>query len=184
MSDGPHRSLPMRQAWKRLAEAADNPATSTEERIQLLRCALEADLREEIPDQLLRQVRTLLGDQQSGFWDIDVFENLRSEEAAGFPLSMVLIDNIIRIRTDELNGDAVLEKAVCAALFDRFVCCVRQIEEHYLRKSYPAKCMIDRIKDAYRKSLVTEIASTRLSGMKRSQSSTKRTGIDEGIRIS
>ena len=184
MSDGPHRSLPMRQAWKQLAEAADNPATSTEERIQLLRCALEADLREEIPNQLLRQVRTLVGDQQSDLWDIDLFENLRSEEAAGFPLSMVFIDSIIRISTDEFDGETVLKKAICAALSDRFVCCVRQIEEHYLRKSYPAKYIINRIKDAHGKSLEMEIASTRLSGMKRSQSSTKRTGIDEGIRIS
>ena len=57
MSDGPHRSLTMRQAWKRLAEHADNPAAGMEELIQLGGYALEDDLREEFPDRLLRQIQ-------------------------------------------------------------------------------------------------------------------------------
>ncbi len=182
MSDGPHRSLPMRQAWKRLAEHADNPAADMEKLIQLGGYALEDDLREEFPDRLLRQIQSLLIDQQLDLWDIEKIENLKSGIAAGYPFATAFIDHVIRLWDNKL-GDRKVENALCEALYDRFASSIRQMEEHYLRKSYRCDRVINRLKEARGKLPITEIARNHLAGIRRSRPSDKMTGIDDGIRL-
>ena len=50
MSDGPHRSLPLRPGWKRTAERADTPAYEATEVTRAASRALEDDWRAEVPD--------------------------------------------------------------------------------------------------------------------------------------
>ena len=49
MSDGPHRSLPMRPQWKRLAERAHNQAFSVEEAGDAIVDAVSQDWTKEMP---------------------------------------------------------------------------------------------------------------------------------------
>lgn len=79
MNGGPYGNLPTRQAWKRLAESADNPAIGAEELIQPFRYAPESDLCEEMPGQLSQRFRVLLGDRRRSFRVIGVFENSNSD---------------------------------------------------------------------------------------------------------
>jgi hypothetical protein len=48
MSDGPHRSLPMRRGWKRVAERGDKRAYASEEVSEAIIVALEQDCRQEM----------------------------------------------------------------------------------------------------------------------------------------
>lgn len=52
MSDGPHRSLPMRRAWKKVAERAANPACAPEEIGNALIPALAQDWNDDVPTTL------------------------------------------------------------------------------------------------------------------------------------
>jgi hypothetical protein len=61
MSDGPHRSLRMRTAWKKLAERADMPNRPPAEVEEAVCPALAADWRNEISDRLLPELRSALG---------------------------------------------------------------------------------------------------------------------------
>ena len=62
MSDGPHRSLPMRRPWKTVAECADNAAFEVDEIREAIVPALEQDcrreMRREFLDGLCRVVRS------------------------------------------------------------------------------------------------------------------------------
>jgi hypothetical protein len=50
MSDGPHRSLPMRLGWKRVAECGDNRAFVSEEVSEAIVPALEQDCHAEMAE--------------------------------------------------------------------------------------------------------------------------------------
>lgn len=54
MSDGPHRSLPMRKHWKDLAERADKAAYSATDVAEALPVALQKEFRE-APFELLKE---------------------------------------------------------------------------------------------------------------------------------
>jgi hypothetical protein len=69
MSDGPHRSLPMRAGWKRTAEQADKPAYSAAEVSDAMCRAVEDDWRAEISDSCVRRLGQILGDQQLSLLD-------------------------------------------------------------------------------------------------------------------
>ena len=60
MSDGPHKSLPMRKPWKGVAEVADSLASPISEIIPRLLNALSADWREEVSPRLLSLLRNTL----------------------------------------------------------------------------------------------------------------------------
>lgn len=66
MSDGPHRSLPMRKGWKKLAERGDGRLHTAEQVREAVPLALADDWRAEGCDHFMKQVRdVLLGDGQS-----------------------------------------------------------------------------------------------------------------------
>ena len=48
MSDGPHRSLPMKKGWQHVAERADNRAFGADEISTAMIPALERDCRDEM----------------------------------------------------------------------------------------------------------------------------------------
>ena len=65
MSDGPHKSLPMRAGWKKFAERADKAAYDPEQVADLAIPALEGDWREEVAPHI-DSLRKALGDGRQG----------------------------------------------------------------------------------------------------------------------
>lgn len=57
MSDGPHRSLRMRQAWRWVAKRCDKRAFTATEICEVLVPAVEQGCREDFPPQVLERVR-------------------------------------------------------------------------------------------------------------------------------
>ena len=86
MSDGPHRSLPMRKGWKRVAQSADNPAFGTDEIRDAILPALEEDCRGEISPEFLSGLRSVCADQEASLFKNDAGpsrEGLRNAAGAG-----------------------------------------------------------------------------------------------------
>src|SRR5437879_3390378 len=94
MSDGPHRSLPMRPAWKRVAECGDNRAFAPEEVAQALIPALEQDCRDEMTPQF---IDTFCGVYQSIFKDQLATELEALRTAAGCGIGRSLLDHALQL---------------------------------------------------------------------------------------
>ena len=189
MSDGPHRSLKMRRSWKRLAERAEKSSFESEEVRQELPAALEQDWHEEVPETLCRQVSTILSDSQ-----ISLFEDLKIKqlvalrgEIGGYELANVFLDFIIQTVCNERVSDKVLIEAAYNTLNDRAMRSIRQVEEHYHRKS-PRTHSVDlrkRMENAVMQTDITAIAR-HLVGIERNKQkpkSIKRTGLDDGVKL-
>lgn len=138
MSDGPHKSLPMRKPWKGVAEVADSDASTMPEVLPRLLNALSADWREEINAGLIANLRNIF----DGADQLAMFPEQRraqleglAREATGRPLAQILIECADRALAAGLYGVAALEDTAQRALELRVRRGIRQVEEHYLRKS-------------------------------------------------
>jgi hypothetical protein len=60
MSDGPHKSLPMKRSWRRVAECADKRSFTVEEVARALAPALEQDCRDELRPEFVRSLRRVV----------------------------------------------------------------------------------------------------------------------------
>lgn len=69
MSDGPHKSLPMKPAWRKVAERAANPACARDEVSGALLPALARDWTDGVPPDVVRGVDRIFSDQQDLFRD-------------------------------------------------------------------------------------------------------------------
>jgi hypothetical protein len=134
MSDGPHKSLPMRSAWKRAAEFSDVQAYTPKEVGDAIVPALDQDCRVEINPEFLRAFVGMYHSESlfPRHFESDL-EGLIGK--ANSSLERAVIDNAILLAA---NGRIAAEAAVEAlsnALTDRAARGARQVEEHYLRKS-------------------------------------------------
>lgn len=138
MSDGPHRSLPMRQGWRNLAERADRCAFEPEQVADAVPEALGDDWREEGCD-VVRDIRAVLGDgrQPSLFAGEkqDALDALKKLSGAGYQLRRLVLDSVVQAVDDGFTGTDALVEGAANALAIRCGAGVRQVEEHYLRKS-------------------------------------------------
>ena len=134
MSDGPHRSLPMRRHWKDLAERAAKAAYSVDQVCEMLPYALKKDLRE-VP---LAAVRDILGGAPQGA----LFPNERIEQLEAVrqasrrsAASNAVIDYAIQAVGDGLTGDAAFRATLENACEERARSGFRSVEEHYHREA-------------------------------------------------
>ena len=131
MSDGPHRSLPMRRPWKKAAERAHNQAFSVEER----RDAMVDAVRKEMPRSFIDSIRRKLA--QMTLFNEDparLLESIRPS-ASGSVTCNSLLDFLSCAMDGRRPGEAALRSALEDALQDRAACGMRQVEEHYIRRS-------------------------------------------------
>lgn len=184
MSDGPHRSLPMRRGWKRVAECGDNYAFAPEEVSQALIPALEEDCRDEMTSEFINAFHGLYNSLFRDQLESEL-ESLR--EAAGSGIGRVVLDHAIqRAARGETGFDAPV-KAIVDALTDRAARGARQVEEHYCRKSTErAHGVRARIEEGIGH------ANSAIEGLARrvlkidpgsSPRSQKQQGLDDGVRL-
>ena len=142
MTDGPHKSLSMRRAWKHVAERADRPAFTPDEVCEKLVVALQQDWKAEVPPDLLRELRGIVCDRQGILFDDgqrDVLEALRPL-AAGHTFGSVFLDFAVMAVASGYGGEEALVRAARDTIADVLARSERQIEEHYLRR-----CEWDRV---------------------------------------
>src|ERR1700690_3372398 len=102
MSDGPHRSLPMRPWWKQVALRADKSAFSVPECADALAVALEREFAEELRPKFLQGLQNAHAEPGlfSAAESPDV-QKLASEAAT--PLERRVLDNIAVLSAAELS---------------------------------------------------------------------------------
>jgi hypothetical protein len=139
MSDGPHRSLQMRKGWKKLAERGDGRLHTPEQVCEAVPLALGDDWREERCDDFMREAkRVLIGTGQNVLFEPskdDTLEALKRLRGSGHPFRRVLLDSIVQAVEDGHTGEGALVKGTTDALAIRSGPGLRQVEEHYLRRS-------------------------------------------------
>ena len=136
MSDGPHRSLPMKPGWRRVAERAANRAFVCEEVSSAMIPALQQDCRAEMESGLIDDICAVVREQESSLFREDIrprLEDLR--RAAGCGVGHVFLDNVIQLSAASATELDILARAMTAALIDRAARGARQVEEHYCRNS-------------------------------------------------
>jgi hypothetical protein len=161
MSDGPHRSLPMRPEWKKVAEYADNEAFALEDVCDAILAAVEWDWRKDVSPGLVGCIQDVLrGATLFSEDSLRALEDLRPSVAGG-EMGNTLLDYVACIVSDGKSGDAALQEAAAYTLTDWSARCARQVEEHYLRESSTAttKNVRSRIEEAIQKAPFTARAS-------------------------
>src|ERR1051325_3292554 len=137
MSDGPHKSLPMRPGWKRFAERADLAAFDCDQVAELAIPALQDDWNDEVAPHIDALRNVLFEDRQgllSGAQDTAELEQLK-RLSPGNTLWRAVIDNVAQSVANGLTGPQALEKGGTDALVDRAGRGAVQVEEHYLRRT-------------------------------------------------
>jgi hypothetical protein len=184
MSDGPHRSLPMRRHWRDLAERAATPAFNAEQVAEAFPVALKIEFRE----APLAKIRDILGGSpQTSLFKEDRAVQLEAarSDCRGSAAGNRLIDSALEVNANGLTGDAALRTALENALDAHARSGCHQIEEHYRRQEPQSTAdMRARLKAALDQCAQSEVASELISGQQDASGGKarlrKRTGIDEG----
>jgi len=184
MSDGPHRSLPMRNHWRRLAERADKAAYSAYEVSEALPAALQQEFRE----APLQQLKKALGvDDQGALFSLQRPQELDAlrAECPGSAAGNALIDCAKEAVASGLTGEEACERAIESALDECARSAFRGIEEHYYRKSpdHRARFVRSRMDEARTKCDLNALAKTMLNtplNGNLGRSLSKHEGLDEG----
>ncbi len=81
MSDGPHRSLPMKPKWRNVAERAYNGAFRVDEISAAMMPALHGDCQDEMSPRFLGQLRNICEQQETLLFKDNIPARLEAFEA-------------------------------------------------------------------------------------------------------
>ena len=188
MSDGPHRSLPMRRGWKRVAESADNKAFSAAEVRDAIVPALEKDCRGEISREFVEGLRTVCADREALLFKNDMAPSLEAlRNAAGAGLARVVLNYALQHAAHGHSAKDIPEKALTEALMDRAARGMWQVEEHYCRRSTTPRAnkVRERIEQAIGGANIGSLASKILDSDAKAPATQapKREGLDDGVAL-
>jgi len=190
MSDGPHKSLPMRNGWRKLAERGANTHFDADEIGAAVPDAIGDDWVQEGCDQAVRELRQILTDNRQGsLFDQareDRVEALKGVSAQGSPFRRMIIESIIQASESNPDPATALRTGVESALAQRLLRGSFQVEEHYLRSGDAAASTIRaRIAEGIAKVPPASLADHFLSpkGSPSLPHSEKRDGLDDGPRL-
>ena len=186
MSDGPHRSLPMRPWWRQLAERADKCAFDIEEVADAIVPTLELECFNELTPIFLQRLCKLAAEPGLfGAAESPQFDRLSVQTNSG--LARRVLDNVAMLSPVIGAGSNLLQRALENAIQGEAQRYIRQIEEHYRRKSSASRAMRerDRLNEALGCADISAVARKLLEpGSSRSVSRVPRkTGLDEGARL-
>jgi hypothetical protein len=187
MSDGPHRSLPMRPGWKRVAERADNANFEAEDVARCVVPALEQDCSEEMSPAFINDIADICRRWDRSLFKPDMASEIEALRAnAGCGIGRLFLDSVARLSATETADAAILVTAMTTALNHRGACSARQVEEHYYRKSTESRAINVRA----RLEQAVESAPTQALARKilkldegRSDRPTLKKGLEDGVRI-
>jgi hypothetical protein len=184
MSDGPHRTLPMRRHWKDTAERAVKQVHSESQVREILIFALKRDILE----APIEKIREILDSRRPDLFptrQAEQLEELRST-CRGSAAANVSIDCAIEATQSGQRGHAAIQSALHNALEDVMRSAFRSMNEHYQREatSKETTSLRTRLDAARRQIDCGAIANELLSAQKppspRSLQMPRHTGLDEG----
>lgn len=137
MSDGPHRCLNMRKAWKDASQAAASPAFSEDEVGQRVVRAVRDDWLKEVPINFMTELRRVFGAEDQGSLippSVDAAMAL-SRLVPGSAFVAALSECAEDAAARGLAGETAIADITSAALEDRAERSLRHIQEIYQRES-------------------------------------------------
>jgi hypothetical protein len=187
MSDGPHRTLPMRPCWKHLAESADNPRFTLDEVVARLELALAVECGKALGpgflDRLSHATQT-----PSLFSPVTTPAFAALDRREESPFIGRVLDYVEALHSPrDISDREQLRRTVEIAIRDEAPRYLRQIDEHYLRKSSLGRARRERgrLSEALQR-LDIRAVSGRLfdpSAPSNSVQGAKKSGLDDGVRL-
>lgn len=189
MSDGPHRSLKKRPAWKNVAKFADKGAFTQEEIGQAVAAAFSDDWRADVAPNIAEFVCDILGGQNDSLFHDQKVMQLEAllPLTAGRELAQLFLDCAMRRAVSSGPSADVAVDAAADALEIWGARHSRHIEEHYRRES------TERRAHQVRERIEQGIGSTPPAALSRQllkleprtvpRTPTKQTGLDDGVRL-
>lgn len=135
MSDGPYRTLSLRQQWKELLKRAYRRAFDSQDVIDAICPALERDCAWELPKEFMPALRAFCAQTMPSLFGDQELDRLKRLAAGRGTLGSVLADCAAQALANGLTGEAAVQQALQQGLTDRLVRNARQMEEHILRES-------------------------------------------------
>ena len=191
MSDGPHRTLPLNQNWKKVLELVENPACSMEEIHEKLNYAL----KEELSKTVLKSVCGILDGMNQGLpfpegrtpEIMQRFKFLR-EKHRGTVSNDVLLDNATMTAMDGRGKERMFEEAVKNSQEEVLDTHVRSMEEHCFRKPDGKDPFFirDRLYEMRAAADISSLASKTVSEVRsgiKGEKPRNKTGLDEGPKL-
>lgn len=186
MSDGPHRALPMRAAWKRAAERADNTAFDVAEITEAIATAVVPDFQVDVTPKLLAEMQNIANAGQKNLFagdNIAALEKIKREHAVE-PRARDFVDRVIAAVRDGKSMMSALVASVEQGIRQLVANGNRQIEEFYRRKTKASRSLNvrARLDQGSGRLHLGELVQRALApkGQKNSHSSRKR-GLDDGV---
>lgn len=187
MSDGPHRSLPMRKPWKELAKRGDQCIYDSVQVAEAATQALASDFKNEVSWSLINILKSIFEGLGNSLRlpeiAIQQLEEVRVS-AAGSVFGRNAIEwSIQLVNEGRLEPNAVYE-AIGLAAKQRGYANTRAIQEHVLRKTnqHRAEGVAARLHSAIsglsERELGTTLVDRQVTGVGRLK---KRTSLDEGV---
>jgi hypothetical protein len=186
MSDGPHRSLPMRRAWQRVAERSDKRAFTAQEISEALAPALEQDCQAEMPPAFLAGVRKIVTEPSLFAGDVEArLEPLRP--VAGSGIGRTLIENVAALSAADAIDVTLVQEALKLALQDHANRGARQVEEHYFREASAPRAsnVRGRLEEGISCTDLDALAERilKVDPKQTPRTPLKRTGLDDGVSL-
>ena len=187
MSDGPHRSLPMRKPWRELAKRGDQGTYDAEQVAEAAAGALACDFKNEVKWSLISALKSIFTgrDNSLGLTEISLQELENAKIlAAGSVFGINAVAWSVELITEGRFGLDAFYEAIGLAAKERGFANVRSVEEHYLRESN------QRRSDYVSKRLhaaISGLSEGRLGSMlvapdaAKTQRPKKKTHLDEGV---
>lgn len=135
MSDGPHRTLNLRQQWKQLLKRAYQRAFDSQDVIDAICPALERDYAWELPKDFIPALRAFCTQEEPSLFGDNELDGLKRLTAGRGTLGSVVADCAAQALAEGMTGEAAVQLALQQGLTDRLARNARQMEEHILRES-------------------------------------------------
>jgi hypothetical protein len=135
MSDGPHRTLNLRQQWKQVLQRAHQRAFDTQDVIDTICPALERDCAWELPTKFVAEVRAFCVREEPTLFGENELDKLKRGIAGRGTLGGVIADCVAESLAEGIVGEAAIRQGLEQALTDRLLRVARQMEEHVLREA-------------------------------------------------
>ncbi len=141
MSDGPHRSLPLRHGYQRVAAWAYKPAFSVNQIGEAAESALLRDVAIEVSPTIKSLLAIVDGQDLLSLASSmnDQLDRLRVDPAVD-TLAANAVEGAQMALREGYGGLVALEKGLASALAERLAAAGRAMEEHYLVKAGPGAC--------------------------------------------
>lgn len=188
MSDGPHKSLPMSQAWKRVAERGDNLTFTPDQIKRALEPALLRDCQAQMRPEFVDQFAKLCRFQENSLFKDSLGPDLQVlRKQATSELEALTIDFAIQISSSGCVGPDLDCRAVEETITVRAGRGIRQVEEHYHRRTNIARAndVRDRIDSVVTSDLKARVARSVLNRNdgQLATSPLRQRGLDDGVEL-